>query len=121
MQLPNGTHKRYSMNDMVILFLKIAVATIFALAVFGKLTGRTKSTFERAGYTPEVMHATAVIESILTVVLFTKYDLLATLGLLGILGGAWIALLRQKAKLAQYAPPSIAAVLLSVLLCLLMR
>jgi hypothetical protein len=100
---------------MEIISIKIGVAIIFTLAAIGKLTGKTKSTFEKAGYRREVMHATAIAETILIVVLFTKYELLAALGLLAIIGGALLTLVRQRAKPGKYAMATIATILLSVL------
>ncbi len=98
--------------------IKIVLAIIFSLSVVGKLTGKTKSTFENAGYGPIVMYATAIAEIIFTVGLFTRYELFSTVGLLGIMGGAIFTLFRQKVKPAKYALPSITAILLCILLVL---
>ena len=98
--------------------IKIVLAIIFSLSVVGKLTGKTKSTFENAGYGPIVMYAIAIAEIIFTVGLFTRYELLSTVGLLGIMGGAIFTLFRQKVKPAKYALPSITAILLCILLVL---
>ena len=104
---------------MQIIYLKISLAIIFTLSVIGKFTGKTKSTFENAGYGKEVMYATGIAEIILTVMLFTQFQLLAALGLLGILGGAIFTLFRQRAKPAKYALAVIAAILLIALICYL--
>lgn len=101
---------------METIYIKIILAIIFTLAVIGKLTGKTKETFEKAGYSRWIMYAIAFAEIIFTIELFTKFELLATLGLLVIIGGAIFTLLRQRAKPAIFALPVITAVLLSVLL-----
>ena len=103
---------------MEVTIIKIVLAVIFSLSFIGKLTGKTKSTFENAGYPPKVMYATAIAEIILTVGLFTKYELFATVGLLAIIGGAVFTLIRQKAKPAKYTLALIAAILLLGLLVL---
>lgn len=105
---------------MEVTIIKVVLAVIFALAVAGKLTGKTKSTFENAGFSPAVMYATAIAEIIFTVGLFTRYELFAALGLLAVIGGAVTALLRQKAKPAHYALPLITVFLLLALLGLLL-
>jgi len=92
--------------------IKIVLAVIFTLSVMGKLTGKTKSTFENAGYTPIIMYATAIAEIIFTVGLFTKYELFSTIGLLAIIGGAVFTLFRQKVKPSKYILALIAAGLL---------
>ena len=98
--------------------IKIVLAVIFALAVVGKLTGKTKSTFEYAGYSLKVMYATAIAEIIFTVALFTRYELFAAVGLLAIMGGAVFTLFRQKAKPAKYTLALVTAALLIALLVL---
>jgi hypothetical protein len=42
--------------------IKIVLAVIFGLSVVGKLTGKTKSTFENAGYGSGMMYAIAIAE-----------------------------------------------------------
>ncbi len=101
---------------MEVTIIKIVLAVIFALSVVGKLTGKTKSTFENAGYSPIVMYATAIAEIIFTVGLFTRYELFAAVGLLAIMGGAVFTLFRQKVKPAKYTLALISTVLLIVLL-----
>ncbi|MGZ8551125.1 MAG: DoxX family protein, partial [Chitinophagaceae bacterium] len=103
---------------MEVIIIKIVLAVIFTLSVVGKLTGKTKSTFENAGYSPIVMYATAIAEIIFTVGLFTRYELFATLGLLAIMGGAVLTLFRQKVKPAKYTLPLVTVVLLIALLIL---
>ena len=98
--------------------IRIVLAVIFTLSVVGKLTGKTKSTFENAGYSPTVMYATAIAEILFTVGLFTRYELFSTIGLLAIIGGAVFTLFRQRVKPAKYTLALIAAVLLIVLLVL---
>lgn len=97
---------------MEVTIIKIVLAAIFTLSVVGKLTGKTKSTFENAGYSLNVMYATAIAEIIFTVGLFTKYELFSTVGLLAIIGGAVFTLFRQRDKPSKYASALIAAVLL---------
>lgn len=101
---------------MEVIIIKIGLAVIFTLSVLGKLTGKTKSTFENAGYSLNVMYATAIAEIIFTVGLFTRYEWLATLGLLAIMGGAVITLIRQRVKPSKYSLALIAAALLIALL-----
>lgn len=103
---------------MEVIIIKIVLAAIFTLSVVGKLTGKTKSTFENAGYSLNVMYATAVAEIIFTVGLFTRYELFSTVGLLAIMGGAIFTLLRQKVKPSKYTLALIAAALLIALLVL---
>ena len=98
--------------------IKIVLAVIFTLSVVGKLTGKTKSTFENAGYSSKVMYATAIAEIIFTVGLFTRYELFSTVGLLAIISGAVFTLFRQRVKPAKYTLVLIAAVLLITLLVL---
>src|SRR4026208_92595 len=103
---------------MEVTVIKIVLAVIFTLQVVGKQTGKTKSTFENAGYSPIVMYATAIAEIIFTVGLFTRYELFSTVGLLAIIGGAVFTLFRQKVMPAKYSLALIAAVLLIALLVL---
>jgi len=101
---------------MEVIIIKIVLALIFALSVVGKLTGKTKSTFENAGYSPNLMYATALAEIIFTIGLFTSYELFSTVGLLAIIGGAVFTLFRQRVNPSKYAVALIAAVLLIALL-----
>ncbi len=103
---------------MEVTIIKIVLAVIFTLSVVGKLTGKTKSTFEDAGYSPIVMYATAIAEILFTVGLFTRYELFAAVGLLAIMGGAVFTLFRQKVKPAKYTLALIAAILLIALLAI---
>jgi hypothetical protein len=103
---------------MEVIIIKIVLAVIFTLSVVGKLTGKTKSTFENAGYSPIIMYATAIAEILFTVGLFTRYELFSTIGLLGIIGGAVFTLFRQRVKPAKYSLALITAVLLIALLVL---
>lgn len=95
------------------IIIKIVLAVIFMLAIVGKFTGKTKSTFEKAGYNPTAMYAIAVAEIVFTAGLFTRYDLFAAIGLLGIIGGALFTLVRQRAKPPHY----ILTFVTSILLC----
>jgi nicotinamide riboside transporter PnuC len=103
---------------MGVIIIKIVLAVIFTLSVVAKLTGKTKSTFEDAGYSPIVMYATGIVEIIFAAGLFTRYGLFSTVGLLAIISGAAFTLFRQKAKPAKYTLALITAVLLIVLLVL---
>lgn len=102
----------------VTLIIKIILAAIFALSVVAKLTGKTKSTFEDAGYPLSVMYAIAIAEIIFTVGLFTPYQLFAAVGLLGIMGGAIFTLYRQKVEPSKYALALLATALLIALLAI---
>jgi hypothetical protein len=101
---------------MEVTIIKIVLAVIFTLSIAGKLTGKTKSTFENAGYSSIVMHATAIAEIIFIVGLFTRYELFSIIGLLAIIGGAVFTLFHQKVKPAKYSLALMAAVLLIALL-----
>jgi hypothetical protein len=103
---------------MEVTIIKIVLAVIFTLSVVGKLTGKTKSTFENAGYGLSVMYATAVAEILFTVGMFTRYELFCTVGLLAIMGGAVFTLFRQRVKPAKYILALITAILLIALLVL---
>lgn len=98
------------------IIIKIVLAVIFTLSVIAKLTGKTKSVFEEAGHSMGVMYTTAIAEIILTIGLFTKYELLATVGLLVIMGGAVFTLFRLKVKPAKYSMALVTGILLLVLL-----
>lgn len=103
---------------MEVTVIKIVLAVIFTLSVVGKLTGKTKSTFENAGFSLKLMYATAIAEIIFTVGLFSRYELFSTVGLLAIIGGAVFTLFRQRVKPSNYTIALIAAVLLIVSLVL---
>lgn len=103
---------------MDVTIIKIVLVVIFALSIVSKLTGKTKSTFENAGYSPIVMYATAVAEIIFTVGLFTRYELISTVGLLAIIGGAVFTLFRQRVKPAKHTMALISAALMIALLVL---
>lgn len=110
-------HKKKAMQMIII---KIMLAAIFALSVVGKLSGKTMSTFENAGYSPKVMYSTAIAEIIFTMGLFSRYEWVSTVGLLLIMSGAIFTLFRQRAKPAKYSLALITAVLLILLLVLQM-
>ena len=102
---------------MEIIYLKTSLGVIFGLSVIGKLTGKTKSTFEKAGYSREVLYAIAIAEIFLAIAMFSRYEMVATLGLIAIIGGALFTLHRQRANPAKYTMAIIAAILLVLLLC----
>jgi len=97
------------------LILKCIIAAIFGMAILGKLTGKTRSTFDKAGYSPIFMYGLALAESVLIIGLFTPYAFYATIGLLAIMVGAIFTLFRQKAKPAQYLLSIVATGLLFTL------
>jgi hypothetical protein len=103
-------------SKMEILYIKISLALLFTLSVIGKFTGKTKSTFEKAGYGKDIMYATGIAELVLSILLFTRLEWLATIGLLAIIGGALFTLLKQKAQPAKFSLAIIAAILLVILL-----
>ena len=96
------------------LIIRIVLAVIFGLSVVGKLTGKTRSTFENAGYSPKLMYATAIAELIFTIGLFTRYALFSTIGLLAIMGGAVFTLFRERVKPQKYLLALITAFFLIV-------
>jgi hypothetical protein len=91
------------------------ITGIFGLAILGKLTGKTKATFDKAGYSPYFMYGLALAELFLTIGLFTHYALYSTIGLQVIMLGAIVTLLRQKAKPQQYILSIVAISLLLTL------
>jgi len=100
--------------------LKIAVATIFGLAALSKLSGKTKATFEHAGYGRGLMYVTAFAEVLFSAGLFTQYDLWALIGLLTIIVGAIVTLIRQQVRAAKYGMAVLSLVLLLALMVLRM-
>lgn len=84
------------------LILKYIIAAIFGLAIFAKLTGKTRPTFDKAGYSPYFMYGIALAELVLSIGLFTPFAFYATIGLLLLMLGALLTLMRQKAKLNEY-------------------
>lgn len=103
---------------MIVLIIKYLLAAIFALAVLGKLTGKTKSTFENAGLSPVVMYLTAAGEMIGVIGLFTPFAVYATLVLIVFIAGAIGALLKQKALPKKYFLALTTLMLLALLLAL---
>ena len=101
---------------MEVTIIKIVLALIFTLSVVAKLTGKTKSTFENAGYNPLIMYSIAIVEIIFTIGLFTRYELFAAVGLLGIMGGAVFTLIRHKVKFSKFTLALVTAGLLITLL-----
>lgn len=92
------------------------ITGIFGLAILAKLTGKTKATFEKVGYSHYFMYALALAELVLTIGLFTDYSLYSIIGLLVIMLGAIVTLFRQKAKPQQYIL-SIVTICLLLTLC----
>ena len=96
--------------------LKIAIAIIFGLAALAKLSGKTKETFQRAGYSLAMMYATAFAEVLFSAGLFTRYDLWALIGLSTITVGAIITLIRQQVSAAKYGMAVLSTELLLALM-----
>lgn len=94
------------------------ITGIFGLAILAKLTGKTKATFDKAGYSHYFMYGLALLELVLTVGLFTTYTLYSIIGLLVIMLGAILTLFRQKAKPQQYILSIVAISLLLTLIWL---
>jgi len=101
---------------MELTIIKIVLTIIFGLSVLGKMTGKTKLVFEKAGYGKGIMYTIAIAEIILTIGLFTKFELYATVGLLAIIGGALFTLIRLKVKPPKYIMALVTIILLLVLL-----
>lgn len=87
---------------MIVTLIKILLEIIFTLSIVGKLTGKTKATFENSGYSPKVMYGTAIAEIVLAVGLFSRFEIFSIFGLLAIMAGAIFTLYQQKVKPAKY-------------------
>ncbi|MEX1241555.1 MAG: DoxX family protein [Cyclobacteriaceae bacterium] len=96
--------------------IKVILAIIFGMAAFAKLSGKTKDVFESSGYGLPFMYATAFAEVLFTIGLFTQYDLWAAIGLVAIILGAIVTLIRQRVTPEKYAMGVLSLVLLSALL-----
>jgi urea transporter len=101
------------------LIIKIVLAVIFGLAAIAKFSGKTKATFEKAGYSRIFMYATALAEVLFSIGLFTPYDLLAVLGLIAIIAGAIVTLIQQQVPPVKYGMAALSFILLSTLLVLI--
>lgn len=97
------------------LILKSLIAALFGLAILGKLTGKTKSTFDKAGYSPFFMYGLALAELVGVIGLFTQFEFYAIIGLIAIMLGAIFTLFRQNAQPKQYILALIATGLLVAL------
>jgi hypothetical protein len=100
------------------LTIKIALAIIFGLAALAKFLGKTKDTFQKSGYSLRFMHAVAVAELVLAAGLFTQYDVWAATGLLLVIIGAIVTLVRMQVAYAKYGMAVLSLILLYVLLVL---
>lgn len=90
-----------------------SIAFIFSLAMISKLMGKSKPTFQKAGYSTASMYIVAVLQAILTAGLFTQYyALCSAIGLLLIMAGVFYTLIKIKETWQSY----ILAVLVTVLL-----
>lgn len=98
--------------------IKITLAIIFGAAILAKLSGKTTKTFEKSGYSRPFMYALAFAEALFTAGLFTPYDLWATIGLLAIIVGAIVTLIRQHVAPAKFGMAVLSLILLSALLAL---
>lgn len=98
--------------------IKIALAIIFGLAILAKLSGKTNETFEKSGYGRPFMYALVFAEALFTAGLFTPYDLWAAIGLLAIIVGAIVTLIRQHVAPAKFGMAVLSLILLSALLAL---
>jgi hypothetical protein len=96
--------------------IKIVLAIIFGLAVVAKLSGKTKDVFEKSGYGLPFMYALAFAEVWFAIGLFTQYDLWAEIGLVAIMLGAIVTLIRQRVTPEKYAMAVLSLVLLSALM-----
>ena len=96
--------------------LKIALATIFGLAALAKLSGKSKDTFAKSGYSHAFMYAIAFAEVLLSAGLFTQYALSALIGLLTINIGAIITLIRLRVKPAKFGMAVLSLVLVLALI-----
>lgn len=106
---------------MQMIIIKFALVAIFTLSVLGKLTGKTKPTFVNAGHGLKVMYSIALAEVVFITGLFTQYELVATSGLLAIMGGAIYTLYRLKVRPMKYALLFITIILLISLLFLQLK
>ena len=99
--------------------IKIILAIIFGLAVFAKLSGKAKDVFEKSGYGLPFMYATAFAEVVFIIGLFTRYDMVSAMGLVAIMLGAIVTLIRQRVTPEKYAMTTLSLVLLSALLLIM--
>jgi len=95
--------------------IKIVLAVIFGLAALVKFSGKTKDTFEKSGYGVRFMYAIAFAEVFFAVGLFSRYELLSVIGMLAIICGAIITLVKQHVPPANYAMAFLTLVLLVTL------
>lgn len=100
------------------LAIKIALAIIFGLASLAKFLGKTKDTFQKSGYNASFMYGVAVAEIVLSVGLFTQFDVWAAAGLLAISIGAIVTLVKQRVSHKKYGMAVLSLILLYVLLVL---
>jgi hypothetical protein len=95
--------------------IKIALTVIFGLAALAKFVGKMKDTFQESQYGLRLMYAVAFAEILFSVGLFTQHDLLAIVGLLTIIFGALVTLIRHHMAVAKYGMAFLALVLLIAL------
>ncbi|MEY8760598.1 hypothetical protein [Chryseobacterium tongliaoense] len=96
-----------------------SIAFIFGLAMISKLVGKSKSTFQKAGYSTASMYVVAVLQVMLTAGLFTQYALWSAIGLLLIMAGVFYTLIKIKKTWQSYILAVLSIVLLVVLVSLL--
>lgn len=93
----------------------MVLAIIFGLAALAELTGKTKNTFKKSGYSDIFMYATAFAEILFSIGLFTAFDLWAVIGLSAIIMGAIVTLIRQHETPVKYGMAILSLILLSTL------
>jgi hypothetical protein len=98
------------------LAIKTVLAIVFGLAALAKFSGKTKNTFQKSGYGSFFMYAIACAEVLFSIGLFTPYALGATIGLLAIIVGAIITLIKQQVAPARYSMAVLSFILLAGLL-----
>ncbi|WP_241285553.1 DoxX family protein [Chryseobacterium arthrosphaerae] len=92
-----------------------SIAFIFSLAMISKLMGKSKPTFQKAGYSMGFMYVVAVLQATLTAGLFTPYALWSAIGLLLIMAGVFYTLIKIKESWQSYILAVLATVLLLAL------
>lgn len=115
MQGISTENEKYIINtnkEGVITSITYSIAFIFGLAMISKLMGKSKLTFQKAGYSTASMYIIAVLQAILTTGLFTPYALWSAIGLLLIMAGVFYTLIKIKESWQSYILAVLATVLL---------
>ncbi|WP_426482196.1 hypothetical protein [Chryseobacterium sp. R2ACT005] len=95
-----------------------SIAFIFGLAIISKLVGKSKFTFQKAGYSTTSMYVVAVLQATFTAGLFTQYALWSAIGLLLIMIGIFYTLIKIKETWQNYILAVLSTVLLVALVSL---